>query len=227
MPRKGALFHFHFAKLYLSTHIFRGLAPPNASSPPLIPPAFLETAHSAITAAVSIISMILTDSDVQSGLVGLPCYIQSMIGFACMFLAKVTSIHGEALIERETVVDLVGRLVGVYRGTGVGRWHLVPLMGDGLERLVGVLKKQQPRTSQHNNVNELDGQLGATTGQHIPSEAVFDLGAVGQLDISNMNLDPHFLMDTSMGMGMGFGGSAGGSDQPLFGDEFGFGSGLM
>lgn len=169
--------------------------------------------------------MILTDHDVKAGLVGLPCYIQSMIGFACMFLAKLTSIHGDELIERKVVVDLISRLVVVYRATPVGKWHLVPLMADGLEKLVGIL--QQNQHSDEVTSSTAGIPLGGQQRQ-MPTEAIYNLGAVGQLDISTMNLDPQFLMDTTnMGMGMGMGLGGGAPDQSFFGDEFGFGQGLM
>lgn len=232
-PRKGAVFHFQFAKLYLYSHVFRGL------HDSIVPGPFLEAANGAITAAVSIINMILTDHDVEAGLVGLPCYIQSMIAFTCMFLAKLTSIHGDDMIERKVVVDLISRLVVVYRATPVGRWHLVPLMADGLEKMVGILQERQRvgpqvgrlsgRGSTGRHVAQGGADAGAALsgdGEQIPVEAIYNLGAVGQLDISTMNLDPQFLMDTRMGMGMGLGlGPA--PEQPFFGDEFGFGQGLM
>lgn len=198
-PRKGALFHFQFAKLYLYSHVFRGLH----SSPP--PPSFLEAARGAVSAAASILNMILTDHDVKESLVGLPAYIQSMIAFACMFLARLSTLYGDEMIETKVVIDLISRLVVVYRATPVGKWHLIPLMADGLEKIVNILR-EPPATE------PVDGL--------VPIEAPYN---IGQMDMGMMNLDPSFLMDPSMGMGMGMGAP----EQPFFGDEFGFGTGMI
>lgn len=245
-PRKGALFHFQFAKLYLYSHVFRGLRHSAVPAP------FLEAARGAASAAVSILNMILADDDVRRGLVGLPCYIQSMIGFACMFLARLTAMYGDDMVERAVAVDLISRLVVVYRATPVGRWHLVPLMADGLEKMVGILRQQPdgPRgaaagggggqsTGQQQGGGAgagSGGPLGAGANEQMAAEAMYDLSAAGgqqqqqQPDFSTMNLDPHFLMDPSVGMGMGMGmglGLGATPGQPFFGDEFGFGQGLM
>ncbi|KAJ3539905.1 hypothetical protein NM208_g5293 [Fusarium decemcellulare] len=184
-PRKGALFHFQFAKLYLFSHIFRGLGDSE------IPMAFIDAAHGATTAATSIINMIITEPDVRVALVGLPCYLQSMIGFACMFLAKLNTIHGDKMIERRVVIDLISRLIEVYRMTPVGKWHLVHLLPKGLDRIVAML--QQPRSARPNNV------FGSQTaeGETGPTVQLTDLD---QFDMSMVNLDPYFLMDPGMGM---------------------------
>ncbi|KAF4468374.1 Zn 2cys6 transcription factor [Fusarium albosuccineum] len=154
-PRKGALFHFQFAKLYLFSHIFRGLGDSE------IPMAFMDAAHGATAAATSIINMIITEPDVRVALVGLPCYLQSMIGFACMFLAKLNIIHGDKMIQRRVVIDLISRLIEVYRMTPVGKWHLVHLLPKGLDRIVAML--QQPRSARPNDVfgsQTADGEIG-------------------------------------------------------------------
>ncbi|KAK1633315.1 hypothetical protein BDP81DRAFT_397214 [Colletotrichum phormii] len=88
-PRKGALLHFHFAKLHLYSHIFRGLS---GDSP--IPHHFLDCAATAISVATSTIDFINTDPDVAAGVVGMPSYLHCMTAFACMFLpAWCSGIH--------------------------------------------------------------------------------------------------------------------------------------
>lgn len=133
-PRKGVLLHFHFAKLHLYSHVFRGLR--NTS----IPPYFLDCATSATTAATAIVNLLITDPEIQPALSGMPSYMHSMTGFACMFLAKLTMIHGDHLIERSVVIDLASRLIHLYRSTAVGKWHLIKLMADGLEKIVETLR---------------------------------------------------------------------------------------
>lgn len=186
-PRKGVLFHFHFAKLYLYSHVFRGLG----NSP--IPPHFQECAHGAITAATSILDMLISDSDVKAALVGLPCYVQSMIGFACMFLAKMATIHGDSLLERDVVVDLISRLKVVYATTPVGKWHLVNLMANGLDKILVMLRTAAaPERKQ-----------GRDNGGTPLEQAGFpcDQSTMRQVDLFMADLDPYFLMDTGLTFG--------------------------
>ena len=137
-PRKGARFHHSFAKLYLYSYALRGLG----NSP--LPPQLTEAADCAISAALSILKMIISDIDVATALVGLPCYCQSMIGFACMFLAKFCAIHGDILIQTDTVVTLISQLKNVYSLTQVGQWHMVHLMPAGLDRILAMLQQASP-----------------------------------------------------------------------------------
>ncbi|RMJ10920.1 hypothetical protein CDV36_009417 [Fusarium kuroshium] len=187
-PRKGALFHFHFAKLYLFSHVFRGL---QASA---VPPAFLEAAHGAASAAVSILNMIILDPDVRAALVGLPGYVQSMIGFACMFLGKLTTMHGDEMVERSLVIDLLSRLVTVYRMTPVAKWHLVHLMANGLERMLTML--QQPRPIGQVDPASSLAQAQPGSGVALSSEDMC------QLDMSLANPYPYFIMDSRIGVGV-------------------------
>ncbi|SPO07184.1 uncharacterized protein DNG_09878 [Cephalotrichum gorgonifer] len=183
-PRKGAQFHFFFAKLYLYSHVFRGIR--NST----VAPHFYQEARGAVFAATSILEMIINDPDVRAALVGLPCYVQSMIGFACMFLAKLTSsVHGRELVEREIVTDLVSRLVVVYRGTPVGKWHLVHLMADGLEKMIAILEGEAGVRAR---------EMQQWPREHANDDNYVDMGV--QLDMI-MNLDSQLMMDIGIGLG--------------------------
>ncbi|CAH0044505.1 unnamed protein product [Clonostachys solani] len=140
-PRKGCVFHYQFAKLYLLSHVFHGLG----CSP--IPSEFLEAAHGATAAAMAILNIIITEPVVREALVGLPSYVQSMIGFACMFLMKLITNHGNQLVDRYQFIDLLSRLVATYQATAVNSWHLVHHMGDGLERMLRALRQHPPNTT--------------------------------------------------------------------------------
>ncbi|TKW52552.1 Transcriptional activator of proteases prtT [Colletotrichum tanaceti] len=137
-PRKGALLHFHFAKLHLYSHIFRGLP---GDGP--IPHHFLACAASAVSVATSTIGFITTDPDVAAGVVGMPSYLHCMTAFACMFLIKVAVKYGGDLVEPRRVWDLTTDLVRHFRSLPAGRWHLANLMAPGLERMVATLKPGQ------------------------------------------------------------------------------------
>jgi hypothetical protein len=175
------LFHFHFSKLYLYSHVFRGLGKL------AIPDHFLEAAHGAITAATSIINMILTDADVKSSLVGFPCYVQSMIAFACMILAKLATTYGDDLVERHIIVDLISQLIVVYQNTPVGKWHLVHLMPNGLNKIL--------KTLQGSNKDSSPSLLYNREVDNSPSNLTGDFGLIGQFNMSMLQADPNFLMD--------------------------------
>lgn len=133
-PRKGVQLHYHFAKLHLHSHVFRGLS---SDSP--IPHYFLDCTVAAVSAATSTIEFILTDSDVAAGVVGMPSYLHCMTAFACMFLTKVVTRYGCDLIELDRVRDLITRLVRQFRALPVGRWHLANLMASGLAKMAETL----------------------------------------------------------------------------------------
>ncbi|KAH7035242.1 uncharacterized protein B0I36DRAFT_90000 [Microdochium trichocladiopsis] len=137
-PRKGALLHFHFGKLYLYSHVFRGLRDAT------IPAHFRECATHAVHSATAIINLHLNDADIKEAISGLPTYIHSMTGFACMFLAKLAMTQGDDMIERSTVTDLITRLISLYRAQSVSKWHLIKLMAGGLDKVVQTLSTSEP-----------------------------------------------------------------------------------
>lgn len=129
-PAKGALIHYHFAKLYLFSHVFRGLSPEEP-----IPAVFLSAATGAVAAATTIVELLLTDSDIRAGLRGMPSYLHAMTAFACVFLLKIaTKRRTDGLVDVSLVSELAGKLVNQFRSVGVGKWHLVHLMAEGLEQ---------------------------------------------------------------------------------------------
>jgi hypothetical protein len=118
------------AKLHLHSHVFRGL---NGAS---VPQHFQESAAAAVAAATAIIETVLTDDAIREGLVGIPHYIHSMIAFACVFLLKIAAQYSGQYIEDTVVFDLTTRAVQQFRSTPVGKWHLVHLMAEGLDKML-------------------------------------------------------------------------------------------
>lgn len=135
-PRKGAILHLHFAKLYLYSHVFSGLR----GTP--VPHRFQSYASAAVTEARSIINLLLTDQDLILGLNGIPSFLHSMTAFACMFLISVSTKHGATLVDPVQVHDLISRLVEMFRSIPTGKWHLVCLMAGGLENALEKLLRQ-------------------------------------------------------------------------------------
>jgi len=128
-PTKGVILHHHLAKLHLHSHVFRGLK----GAP--VPSHFRDSAVAAVSAATSTIEAVLTDNDIRESLVGIPHYLHSMIAFACVFLLKISSQYSGQYIEDAFVQDLTMKAVHQFRSAVVGKWHLVHLMADGLEKL--------------------------------------------------------------------------------------------
>jgi hypothetical protein len=89
---------------------------------------------------------VLTDDDIREGLVGIPHYIHSMIAFACVFLLKIAAQYSGQYIGDTVVFDLTTRSVQQFRSTPVGKWHLVHLMAEGLEKMLAK-KTMTPTTA--------------------------------------------------------------------------------
>lgn len=128
-PTKNALIYYHFSKLYLFSHVFRGLANKDAVPVPL-----REAASGAIAAATNIIEVVLQDPDISASLRGMPTYVHAMVCFACVFLLKLAAKRQDGLVEAGLVSDLANRLVAQFRSIQAGKWHLAHLMADGLEK---------------------------------------------------------------------------------------------
>ena len=133
-PRKGVKLHYHFAKLYVCSHAFRGLAPgpsrerPGAASMDAHMQAspwkgsnsvygneesslgrldldLEEIAAAAVDCAQSILHVITADTEIQAHLNGLPLYFDTMIAFAVAFLFKVATRYSHVVR-----IDIAGTL---------------------------------------------------------------------------------------------------------------------
>ncbi|KAI8624627.1 hypothetical protein F5Y19DRAFT_305919 [Xylariaceae sp. FL1651] len=185
-PRKGVLLHYHFARLHLYSHVFRGLR----NTP--IPAYFQDSAASAVAAATSIVNLLVTEPALPPALVGMPSYFHSMTAFACMFLAKSAMIHGDILIERAVVINLTTSLIQLYRSSPVGKWHLVKLMADGLEKIVRTLSMADtPSLTQVKH--------GAVPFHDDGAQSFAHFEGISLPDDASLNLDPSFLMDYTLG----------------------------
>lgn len=109
-----------------------------------------------------------------------------------MFLAKLVMIHGDELIERTTVINVTSSLIQLYRSSPVGKWHLVKLMSNGLEKMVKTMSTTMmplPDQVQHN-----------TMTFNTSPQGFHDLGGLGLTDNASFDMDPNFLLgDYSLG----------------------------
>ncbi|THY05216.1 hypothetical protein D6D02_07761 [Aureobasidium pullulans] len=190
-PSKGVLLHSNLARLHLHSHIFRGL-----STAP-IPPYFRPSASSAVSAANTIVEVLLSDPDMRSGLVGMPHYLHTMIAFACGFLLQMTTKYDGDLVQRQHVHDLINRLVAQLRQMPTGKFHLVRFMAEGLEKMV----EASMRTPTQPAAQLFNGGFQYMNEQHYRDPA-----AVAQMDM----------------MGGGAGGAGAGQHNDYGGGNDGF-----
>lgn len=180
------LLHYHFAKLHLYSHVFRGL------QDAAIPSYFLDSASSATTAAVAIINALIYDPELQPALIGIPSYMHSMTAFAAMFLAKLTMTYGDQFIERSMVIDSISRLISLYRSTSAGKYHLVSMMANGLEKIIKTLQDSSNQPDAH--------KYKDATPMGMEANGFAEFGDLGFHDDSSA-FDANFLMDFNMNLG--------------------------
>ena len=138
-PRKGVGLHYHFAKLYLTSHAFRGVPVPNSHHDYQLSPELEEFAQAAVQSAKAILRTIITDEEIQSHLNGLPLYFDTMIAFATVFLLKVaTKFATTVRVDSSDILSLVEDMAHVLKRVNLKmhRKHLLVCIGDGLALLL-------------------------------------------------------------------------------------------
>lgn len=195
-PTKNALIYYHFSKLYLFSHVFRGLANKDQ-----VPVSLREAASGAIAAATNIIELVLQDPDIASSLRGMPTYVHAMVCFACVFLLKLAAKRQDGLVEAGLVGDLANRLVAQFRSIQAGKWHLAHLMADGLEKsAASLLGDSAPSVAEGLDSGMGKGGSSSMMGEEDTSGMAFGLYA-----------DPNApSFQGSVPSGLGVGGSVGG-----------------
>ncbi len=148
-PAKGVGLHFHFVKLYLCSHAFRGAQPQAQSqsqSAPDLPkrrfssPEMEEIANTAVLCAASILGVMTADTELQSLLNGLPLCFDTMIAFAVVFLLKVATEYTDAVtLDKGKMLSLVDRTIAMLQRTTseMHRQHLLVRIWCGVQRLRG------------------------------------------------------------------------------------------
>ena len=137
-PRKGVGLHYHFAKLYLYSIAFRGIGKPGFKMPNVALD-IDELANGALLSATAILRAVVSDTEIQSYLNGLPTYFDIMIAFAVVFVLKVstkyaTSLRGDTRERRSRVAALVTVLKHVT--ASMHTRHLLVSVAKGAETLL-------------------------------------------------------------------------------------------
>ena len=141
-PRKGVSLQYHFAKLYLYSHAFRGAGSSRGaqSGAQDVAMELDEIANVAILSALSILRFVISDPEIQSFLDGLPTYFDTMITFAAVFLLKVSfkPISPYIRLDSQEVTHLVSETVTVLKGvtSTMHPRHLLVSVARGIENLL-------------------------------------------------------------------------------------------
>lgn len=142
-PRKGVGLHYHFAKLYLCAHAFRG-APVSSHSAYQLTPELEEVAQAALQSAKAILRTIIMDEEMQSHLNGLPLYFDTMIAFAVVFLLKVaTKFAATVRSDSNAILLIVGDMAHVLKKctAHMHSQHLLVCIADGIAALLQKCKE--------------------------------------------------------------------------------------
>ncbi|CAK7201926.1 hypothetical protein SEUCBS139899_004642 [Sporothrix eucalyptigena] len=232
-PRKGVMLQYNFAKLYLYSHAFRGVreggqreygntptvaishAPtvtsPAAASSTLSSDSSMdldEAANAGVLAALSILRTVVSDTEIQSYLDGLPIYFDVMIAFAAVFLLKVASkFSASVLINVEEIKSLVVTLVARLKRVTqtMHPRHLLSSITKGIEGLLyrSGLVDEEAGARQSNEQSAAVEFQGAILNEGQDSMKVVDaMGAtvaddVGQATREANEATAQFMMDHS------------------------------
>lgn len=137
-PRKGADLHYHFAKLYLCSHVFRK-APVAEGEPLQLGPELKEFAEIAVHAATSILQAIISDEEIQSYFHGLPAYFDTMMAFAFVFLLRVTIKDPVNMwMDEAGIAETLDKLVVCLEGITetMHSHHLLTSIAQSMRRLL-------------------------------------------------------------------------------------------
>jgi hypothetical protein len=181
-PRKGVGLQYHFAKLYLCSHAFRGAGSQGFQSRSHEASMEVEeVANSAVLSALSILRSVLADTETQSFLDGLPTYFHVMITFAAVFLIKVSTRPSSYvrldIQEVKRLVEDIGRALKRVTSSMHPR-HLLVSIAKGIENM-----SQQ--------ISQIEEQAPSAINTAVPETTA----RVPEMDIWNGNFafDPYFL----------------------------------
>ncbi|KAJ5219732.1 hypothetical protein N7468_008936 [Penicillium chermesinum] len=194
-PRKGVMLQYHFAKLYLCSHAFRGVpgeAHPMSTGMRI---ELDEIANSAVFSAIAILRSVVDDAEIQSFLDGLPAYFDIMITFAVVFLLKVsarTSHYVQLdLLKIKSLLDNVASTLNTVASILHPR-HLLTSISKGVQTLVSRFDPAEMQSSIA--ISELASPLPET--ESLNTDLGFDPYFLGAYDFQNnqtMDLSFDFL----------------------------------
>jgi len=201
-PRKGVGLHYHFAKLYLYSMAFRGIGRPGFKTADVALD-IDEIANAALLSATAILRAVVSDTEIQGYLNGLPTYFDLMIAFAVVFVLKVSTKYANAVrVDTSEISGLVAELVAVLKQvtSTMHPRHLLASVARGAETL---LARCDPRANQgpvpcdaHVTLNQLSFDDTLFDMSREWNGAAFDNFSMGEFDfLSSQDAMSGFLPD--------------------------------
>ncbi|KAM3534314.1 hypothetical protein MY4038_002412 [Beauveria bassiana] len=148
-PRKGVVLQYHFSKLYLCSHAFRGSATRATRMQTQSAEVMMELdeiANAAVRSAMSILRLVNADEELQSFFDGLPIYFGTMLAFSIVFLLKVSSKYSSFIqVNSSEIRPLISETVTALEKvtSKMHRRHLLVSMTKGMRGLVQKMKSQE------------------------------------------------------------------------------------
>ncbi|PCG91581.1 Hypothetical protein PENO1_070490 [Penicillium occitanis (nom. inval.)] len=169
-PSKGVLLHYHFGKLHLYSHVFRGLK--SGDHIEHIPSYFKDAASTAVSHATTILELLLGDADIRRSIIGVPHYFHTMVAFACVVLLKVVDRYRDDLgIDVATTHALIQRVIDFFRHVNCGQYHLVHWMADGLAKMLvqsSCAQSSRGSTSSGSINGSINGSVNSSSHSNVP-----------------------------------------------------------
>ncbi|KAK9320313.1 hypothetical protein V1517DRAFT_355946 [Lipomyces orientalis] len=136
-PSEAVKLHWHFSKLYICSHAFRGLPTTSDPATATLPRELQDIAECAITTAFSILDLVLESDEIKAALVGMPHYFHTMFAFAAVFLLKVATRYTQYVqVDIELVFTKIRQVLHVFGQCPCARQHLVHRIASGLQEML-------------------------------------------------------------------------------------------
>ncbi|KAL5385751.1 hypothetical protein DPSP01_004534 [Paraphaeosphaeria sporulosa] len=202
-PSKGVALQCDFAKLYLCSHAFRGIVASRTTHRSQETALSVDNiAHEGIISALSIISTVTSDPEVQSFFDGLPVYFDVMLAFAVVFLFKISRLPGLFRLDVGATKRSVRELIEVLRAITATMHprHLLVDLTNGIGHLLqrwNTMEESAPSNTDRSQMFPSIHRPDESTSRPTPDT---ELGWLDGL------LDPRFMgeYDILMGQEMDF-----------------------
>ena len=184
-PSRGVHLHYHFARLQLNSLSLRGVQQLSLQN---LSTSRREYANQAISCALAILQLVITEPDIKDALNGVPLYLHTMITYAAVFLLKVqqqwksVGLVTDTVLVHETVAHVITLLNEVRASDRHLSYHIARGLGKMLERLdqaaVSALESHDHSIRQRRQENSTEGtggEVGAGAALH-GVDAEYELG---------------------------------------------------
>jgi hypothetical protein len=165
-PNKGLSLHHHFAKLYVSSHVFRGRATIESGMVSELD----EIVDISVISATFILTSLTSDEAIQSYLNRLPSYFFTMITFASVFLLKLAQWYPHIpCIHKSDIFELIGQVVATLRlvSATMHEKHLLKSIAHRLEKVTASV----PDINSQLRPPKLNGTASSPGGPGIMSQS--------------------------------------------------------